>query len=165
MATKRTNKKFTREEDDRLRQLVHEFGESSWDEVSARMKTRNMRQCHDRWVYFLSPKINNNPWTVEEDMRLIRLTEELQGRWVRIAKKFRGRNDTQIKNRWNHLKKTNHLPDVKRAKKKEVATLGMPIFQPDQFGTINDILDKLSADIQMDNSIACMNDMNDFLIW
>ena len=164
MTKKRTNNKFTKEEDCRLRQLVNQYGEGCWDEISARMKTRNFRQCHDRWVYFLSPKINNSPWTLEEDKKLIKLVNELQGKWVRISKRFRGRNDTQIKNRWNFLKRTRHLEDIKIIKKKTPVSLGMPTFQPELFGTIDDVLDKLSTDFQFE-SVACFDEMNDFLIW
>ena len=32
--TKRTNKKFSQEEDARLRKLVNEYGESAWEEMT-----------------------------------------------------------------------------------------------------------------------------------
>ena len=168
---KRTNKKFTTAEDERLRQLVREYGEYSWAEIAKQIKTRNLRQCHDRWFYYLSPKVNNSPWSEEEDEKLIRLSSELQGKWVQIAKRFKGRNDTQIKNRWNILKKTRGLQDVRTKNRREKAqavekpkALELPVFQPDQFGTIDDILSKLSADMQLDGQIAS-NELNDFFFW
>ena len=115
---KRTNHKFTPEEDSKLRKLVSQLGESSWEEVAANMKGRNPRQCHDRWVYYISPNVNNSPWTEEEDARLIKLSSEMNGKWVQIAKRFKGRNDTQIKNRWNILKKVKMLPDIPRKRSK-----------------------------------------------
>ena len=114
--TKRTNKKFSQEEDARLRKLVNEYGESAWEEIAYQMKGRNPRQVHDRWVYYLSPKVSNAPWTEEDDEKLIQLTKDLNGKWVQIAKRFKGRNDTQIKNRWNILKKRMNLPDIPKKK-------------------------------------------------
>ena len=114
--TKRTNKKFSPEEDVRLKKLVNEYGESAWEEIAYQMKGRNPRQVHDRWVYYLSPKVSNAPWTDEDDEKLIQLTKELNGKWVQIARRFKGRNDTQIKNRWNILKKRMALPDFPKKK-------------------------------------------------
>ena len=116
---KRTNNKFTKEEDRALRTLVRHYGESAWDEISALMPGRNARQCHDRWVYYLSPKVNNMPWSEEEDQKLIHECYELKGKWVQIAKKFKGRTDIQIKNRWNLLKKQLFLPDIQKKPKHE----------------------------------------------
>ena len=80
------------------------------------MNGRNIRQCHDRWVYYLSPRVCNDPWAQEDDEKLIRLAQELNGKWVQIAKRFKGRNDTQIKNRWNTLRKTKDLPEIRKKK-------------------------------------------------
>ena len=98
-------KKFTKEEDDQLREFVNEFGEDKWEEISKRMINRNPRQCHDRWKYYLSPKVNNEPFTQEEDQLLIKLVSKYGGMWVQISKKFKNRSDIQMKNRWNVLKK------------------------------------------------------------
>ena len=102
---KRINHKFTPEEDAKLKKLVNNFGESAWDDIAALMNGRNPRQCHDRWMYYLSPTINNSPWTQEEDRRIIKLQPEFNGKWVLMSKKFKGRTDIQLKNRWNYLKK------------------------------------------------------------
>ena len=110
---KRTNQKFKPEEDQYLRKLVKQFGLFAWEEIANLMGTRNARQCHDRWHYYLSPRINNEPWTEEDDRRLIKECYEMNGKWVKIAKKFKGRTDTQIKNRWNILKKNLGLPDIR----------------------------------------------------
>ena len=102
---KRLNRKFTPEEDEKLKKLVNSFGDSAWDEISSMMPGRNPRQCHDRYTYYLSPFINNSPFTEEEDKRIIRLQPIYNGRWVSMAKKFKGRTEVQLKNRWNTLRK------------------------------------------------------------
>ena len=103
---KRMNHKFTKEEDQKLKKLVNNYGESAWDEIASLMPGRNPRQCHDRWCSYLSPNINNSPWTEEEDKRIIKLQAEFNGKWVQMSKRFKGRTDIQLRNRWNVLKKT-----------------------------------------------------------
>ena len=98
--------KFTPEEDQTLKILVAQFGEFNWDKVAAHMPNRNERQCHDRWIYYLNPKINNEPFTQEEDELLFKLVSQMGGMWVQISKHFKKRSDKQIKNRWNLLKKS-----------------------------------------------------------
>ena len=116
MKSKRTNHKFSSEEDLKLAKLVREYGENAWDDIANEMKGRNIRQCKDRWIYYLSPNINNSPWTEDEDKRLLKLCKQLDYKWVKIAKHFYRRNDTQIKNRWNYLKKERNLPDYPRSR-------------------------------------------------
>lgn len=92
--------KFTPEEDQRLTQLVQEYGEDSWAEIVERMPKRNLRQCKERWTNYLSPTLVNSPWTEQEDMLLISLRDKLGAKWVKIAMHFKNRTDTAIKNRW-----------------------------------------------------------------
>lgn len=97
--------KFTRAEDDKLRSIVQEVGENSWDVVSKRMGNRNQRQCKERWLNYLSPNVNFSPWTLEEDQKLENLHAEFGAKWVKIAQYFPSRTDTNIKNRWMVLQR------------------------------------------------------------
>ena len=157
-ASKRTNHKFTPDEDAMLKKLVGQYGESDWDEIASLMPGRNPRQCHDRWIYYISPNVNNSPWTEEEDARLIKLSKELNGKWVQIAKKFKGRNDTQIKNRWNILKKMMMLPDIQRKKKVAIQKIEEPVTIPeheDASGIITDIFSQIDTIFStIDNNIC-----------
>jgi hypothetical protein len=63
---------FTSAEDAALVDLVHEIGLSDWDKISARLPGRNPRQCRDRWFNYLSPDVQNRPWTAEEEQRLLK---------------------------------------------------------------------------------------------
>ena len=97
--------KFSPEEDELLRRLVAEYGEFEWEKIASKFNNRNARQCHDRWKFYLNPKINKAPFTQEEDWRLINLVSKYGGMWVQISKQFKNRSDVQMKNRWKALQK------------------------------------------------------------
>ena len=60
--------KFTSEEDEKLRDLVEQYGENAWVQVSAQMNGRNIRQCRERWKHYLSAyKTSRDPFTEEEN--------------------------------------------------------------------------------------------------
>lgn len=97
--------KFSKEEDERLRQVISHYGVQDWDAIADQMPGRNQRQCRERWFNYLSPSVNKEPFTPEEDQLLIEKYNEHGSRWVRIAKFFSGRSDTAIKNRWMALQR------------------------------------------------------------
>lgn len=95
--------KFTPQEDDLLRNLVQQYGENdNWSIIAKKMTIsyRNQRQCKERWLNYLSPSINNAPFTLEEDEKLEELYSKYGAKWVQIAKYFPSRTDINIRSRW-----------------------------------------------------------------
>ena len=101
----KVNRRFTLQEDKKLRELVALYGQNDWHSVAAKMEKRNARQCKDRWYQYLSPNSNQSPWSVEEEENLKRLYSELKGKWTEIAKFFPGRADAQVRNKWRTLQR------------------------------------------------------------
>jgi hypothetical protein len=97
--------KFTSADDEQLRLLVEQFGDSDWFLISDQMNGRNARQCRERWVNYLAPTLNNAPWTPAEDMLLLQKYRDLGCKWVRIAKFFPNRTDAMVKNRFNRIQR------------------------------------------------------------
>ncbi|OHS99610.1 r2r3-MYB transcription factor [Tritrichomonas foetus] len=91
---------FTKQEDEQLRKLVNEFGETDWDLVASYMEGRTRRQCRERWRKFLSPHLNNSPWTQEEDRLLLERYETFGPKWVTISRSFKNRTDINVKSRF-----------------------------------------------------------------
>ena len=92
--------KFSAMDDQKLKDLIKLYGDQDWNFIASQMKDRNSRQCKERWEYYLSPTVNNGPWTQEEDDLLIEKFNELGSKWKEIAKFFKFRTNTNVKNRW-----------------------------------------------------------------
>ena len=95
-----SRRKFTNEEDEKLKNLVSTYGAGDWRNIAAHMDNRNARQCRERWKHYLSPSVSNGPWTESEDELLREKYNELGSQWSRIAKFFPTRTDITVKNRW-----------------------------------------------------------------
>ncbi|KAH0795859.1 Myb-like DNA-binding domain containing protein [Histomonas meleagridis] len=98
---------WTKDDDDKLRNHVHENGEKNWCVIGS-ILGRTGKQCRERWVSCLQPNIKSYPWTLEEDELLMKLVREMGRKWVQIGKFFPHRSVNDIKNRWySNLKKKN----------------------------------------------------------
>lgn len=100
---KRTRAKFYPEEDEKLRELVEEYGLHAWETIAQQMPGRNIRQVRERWKHYLSSEKPHDPWTKEEDDLLFEKVHELGGKWTKIAKFLNGRTDLQAKLRWQKM--------------------------------------------------------------
>jgi hypothetical protein len=91
---------WTREEDAAIIDFVRCNGTKSWMKLSERLPGRLGKQCRERWFNALDPAICRDPWTPEEDDRLIELHEHHGNRWTIISGLMQTRSANAIKNRW-----------------------------------------------------------------
>jgi len=96
---------FTEKEDELLKELVSKNGLYNWEKVAEEMKTRNARQCKERYLYYLDPTINNEPFTFDEDLLLLTLVREQGTRWSSLTERFVRRTQYSLKNRWMYLQR------------------------------------------------------------
>ena len=61
---------------------------------------RSAKQIQDHYENYLRPEIDKSPWTYEEDVLLIELLAKYGKDWNLILKSFKGRTQSQIKNRY-----------------------------------------------------------------
>lgn len=101
----RSKNLFTIEEDNIIYSKVKKYGTKNWKAVASFLHNRTPRQVRERWKNYLSPNVNNRPFTDEEDMLLIELTEKYGSKWAKIAGFFPNRTDVNVKNRRILLKR------------------------------------------------------------
>jgi hypothetical protein len=100
--------RFNEQDDKQLLRLVETFG-TNWSTISNFMPKYNERQCKDRFTYFLDPRIRKDPWTQEEDDRLIEKVAQYKKQWIKLVQFFEGRTESQLKNRYRLLISRNSL--------------------------------------------------------
>uniref|UniRef100_A0A7S2Z9D6 Uncharacterized protein n=1 Tax=Rhodosorus marinus TaxID=101924 RepID=A0A7S2Z9D6_9RHOD len=100
-----TKSLWTKDEDEALLSLMEETKSKSWTLLAKKLHNRTGKQCRERWVNHLDPNINKNPWTADEDLKLIKLQAQLGNRWVEFTKELPQRSENSVKNRWNLIMK------------------------------------------------------------
>lgn len=107
---KHKHNKWTAVEDKMLKNLVSKMSKPNWVSISSQIPNRNPRQCQERWEYYLSPNVNNSPWTPQEDTLLMQKYKEFGSKWTIIAKFFFNRTNTNVKNRYLALTRYQKQP-------------------------------------------------------
>ncbi|CAD8096348.1 unnamed protein product [Paramecium sonneborni] len=112
---------FKAEEDRKLYDIIVQYQSvdmgQKWSQIAQELNQnsniyRSSKQCRERWLNHLNPKISKQPWTDDEDILLLNLVKDQGRRWAEISKIMDGkRSENNLKNRFNSLiKREKDLP-------------------------------------------------------
>ena len=92
-------KKWSKEEDEKLINIVQENNEKNWKHIASYFSKKNSLQCFSRYRR-IKPGIKKGFWKKEEDDLILSLIEIYGKSWSKISKIIKTRNGKQIRDRY-----------------------------------------------------------------
>jgi len=81
---------WSKDEDALLKSLVDHQQKISdtikWSVVAIQLRNRNSKQCRERWLNHLNPRVRKGEWSVEEEQIFLEAHKRLGNAWSEIAK-------------------------------------------------------------------------------
>ena len=108
-------KPWTKEEDALLMNLVHTMQwPMKWTVVAQSLPDRTGKQCRERYVNHLNPRLKNTDWSAVEDATIFHLYNTIGSHWAKMSKVIPGRTDNGIKNRFHNIRRQYEREDTHR---------------------------------------------------
>ena len=104
--------KWTPDEDKLLVEGVKQHGMGNWSLVAQNIPGRTGKQCRERWINQLSPTLNKDNWSAQEDAILVQHQRMHGNVWSKIAQYLPGRSANSVKNRWSWLSRHRAPPSL-----------------------------------------------------
>lgn len=95
--------KWQPDEDLQLRIATDAYGRGNWALIARHVHGRTDVQCRERYVNVLDPLVNNEPFSADEDARLLALATQHECSWTKVAQHMPGRTDGACWRRWRLL--------------------------------------------------------------
>ena len=108
-------KTWSKEEDAQLLNLVQRMQiPVKWSYVAQNMDARSGKQCRERYVNHLNPRLKSCDWSPIEDAIIFHLYNTCGSQWAKMSKMIPGRTDNGIKNRFHNLRRQLEREDEQR---------------------------------------------------
>eukprot|EP00667_Euglena_gracilis_P014916 EG_transcript_15486 len=93
---------WSKEEDEKLVQLVDTFGPRGWNHIAQHLPGRLGKQCRERYINHLDPRVCKEKWTPDEDLSIMAAYRHYGPQWSKISKLLPNpRTANATKNHWN----------------------------------------------------------------
>jgi len=108
-------KAWTKEEDALLLNIVQSMRmPMKWSVVAQSLPDRTGKQCRERYVNHLNPRLKVSDWGPLEDATIFHLYDTIGSHWAKMSKMIPGRTDNGIKNRFHNLRRQLEREDEHR---------------------------------------------------